>query len=45
VVKAATMPGIRSVEVATTFDLPWTPARMTTDARVELGFGDNNRED
>jgi metal-sulfur cluster biosynthetic enzyme len=42
VVKAATVPGIRSVDVAMTFDPPWTPARMTTDARTELGFANNN---
>ena len=32
------LPGVREVEVAVTFDPPWTPERMTPDARMLLNL-------
>ena len=32
------LPGVRQVEVAVTFDPPWTPERMTEDARLLLNL-------
>jgi metal-sulfur cluster biosynthetic enzyme len=42
VAKAGRVPGIQSVDVVMTFDPPWTPARMTTGARTELGFANSH---
>ncbi|MGJ4944058.1 metal-sulfur cluster assembly factor [Bradyrhizobium sp. HKCCYLS1011] len=42
VARAATVPGIRSVNVVMTFEPPWTPAMMTNEARTELGFANSN---
>ena len=42
VARAATLPGIRSVNVVLTFQPPWTPAMMTNEARTELGFANSN---
>lgn len=33
------VPGVESVEVELTFDPPWTPDRMSDDAKFILGFG------
>ena len=33
------LPGVESVEVELTFDPPWTPDRMSDDAKFILGFG------
>jgi metal-sulfur cluster biosynthetic enzyme len=35
----AALPGVDSVEVELTFDPPWTPDRMSDDAKFILGFG------
>jgi metal-sulfur cluster biosynthetic enzyme len=35
----AALPGVESVEVELTFDPPWTPDRMSDDAKFILGFG------
>jgi metal-sulfur cluster biosynthetic enzyme len=32
------LPGVREVEVAVTLDPPWTPERMSADARMVLGM-------
>ena len=32
------LPGVREAEVAVTFDPPWTPERMTADARMLLNL-------
>ena len=32
------LPGVREVEVAVTFDPPWTPERITPDARMMLNL-------
>jgi metal-sulfur cluster biosynthetic enzyme len=32
------LPGVEEVEVAVTFDPPWTPARMTLEARAMLNI-------
>jgi FeS assembly SUF system protein len=32
--------GVRNVNVELTFDPPWTPERMSEDAKKELGYGD-----
>ena len=32
------LPGVREVEVAITFEPPWTPERMTEDARMLLNL-------
>ena len=32
------VPGVIDVEVAVVWDPPWTPDRMTEEARLELGF-------
>ena len=42
VARAATVPGIRAVDVVMTFDPPWSPAMMTHEARTELGFANSN---
>src|SRR3954454_17977905 len=34
----AALAGVESVEVELTFDLPWTPDRMSEDAKFILGF-------
>lgn len=36
--KVASVPGVREARVDLTFDPPWTPARLTDEARVALGF-------
>ena len=33
------VPGVESVELELTFDPPWTPDRMSEDAKFILGFG------
>ena len=35
----AGLPGVADVEVELTFDPPWTPDRMSDDAKFILGFG------
>ena len=35
----AALPGVENVEVELTFDPPWTPDRMSEDAKFILGFG------
>ena len=35
----AALPGVEKVEVELTFDPPWTPDRMSEDAKFILGFG------
>jgi metal-sulfur cluster biosynthetic enzyme len=32
------MPGVKDVEVEFTFDPPWTPEKMTDEARADLGL-------
>ena len=34
----STLKGVKNVEVEITFDPPWTPARMTEDAKAQLGL-------
>jgi metal-sulfur cluster biosynthetic enzyme len=36
---AADLPGVEDVEVELTFDPPWTPDKMSDDAKFILGFG------
>jgi metal-sulfur cluster biosynthetic enzyme len=36
---AASVPGVESVDVELTWDPPWTPDRMSEDAKFILGFG------
>ena len=36
---AASVPGVEEVEVELTWDPPWTPDRMSEDAKFILGFG------
>jgi metal-sulfur cluster biosynthetic enzyme len=36
---AAELPGVEDVEVELTFDPPWTPDKMSDDAKFILGFG------
>ncbi|MBA3364456.1 MAG: metal-sulfur cluster assembly factor [Actinobacteria bacterium] len=36
---AAAVPGVEDVEVELTWDPPWTPDRMSEDAKFILGFG------
>ena len=36
---AASVEGVEEVEVELTFDPPWTPDRMSDDAKFILGFG------
>ncbi|MBA2521895.1 MAG: metal-sulfur cluster assembly factor [Solirubrobacterales bacterium] len=36
---AASLPGVEDVEVELTWDPPWTPDRMSEDAKFILGFG------
>jgi metal-sulfur cluster biosynthetic enzyme len=33
------IPGVEDVEVELTFDPPWSPERMSDDAKFILGFG------
>ena len=35
----ASLPGVEDVEVELTWDPPWTPERMSDDAKFILGFG------
>ena len=35
----AALPGVEEVEIELTFDPPWTPDRMSDDAKFILGFG------
>jgi metal-sulfur cluster biosynthetic enzyme len=35
----AAMPGVEEVEVELTWDPPWTPEKMSDDAKFILGFG------
>ena len=36
---ASSVPGVENVETELTFDPPWTPDRMSDDAKFILGFG------
>ena len=36
---ASSMPGVEEVEVELTWDPPWTPDKMSDDAKFILGFG------
>jgi metal-sulfur cluster biosynthetic enzyme len=36
---ATRVPGVEGVEVELTWDPPWTPDRMSDDAKFILGFG------
>ena len=36
---ASSVPGVENVEAELTFDPPWTPDRMSEDAKFILGFG------
>jgi metal-sulfur cluster biosynthetic enzyme len=36
---ARSVPGVEGVEAELTFDPPWTPDRMSDDAKFILGFG------
>jgi metal-sulfur cluster biosynthetic enzyme len=36
---AAAVPGVEDVEIELTWDPPWTPERMSDDAKFILGFG------
>ncbi len=36
---AAELPGVEDVEIELTWDPPWTPDRMSDDAKFILGFG------
>ncbi len=38
-VMAATFPDVEDVEVELTWDPPWTPDKMSDDAKFILGFG------
>ena len=35
----AAIPGVEDVEIELTWDPPWTPDRMSDDAKFILGFG------
>jgi metal-sulfur cluster biosynthetic enzyme len=35
----AALPGVENVEVELTWDPPWTPDKMSEDAKFILGFG------
>jgi metal-sulfur cluster biosynthetic enzyme len=35
----AALPGVQNVEVELTWDPPWTPEKMSDDAKFILGFG------
>jgi metal-sulfur cluster biosynthetic enzyme len=36
---ASELPGVEDVEVELTWDPPWTPEKMSDDAKFILGFG------
>ena len=36
---ASELPGVEGVETEVTWDPPWTPERMSDDAKFILGFG------
>jgi metal-sulfur cluster biosynthetic enzyme len=36
---ASSVPGVEDVEIELTWDPPWTPDRMSDDAKFILGFG------
>ena len=36
--RAGAVPGVRDAEVVLTFDPPWDPAKMSDEARLELGM-------
>ena len=36
---ASSVPGVEEVEIELTWDPPWTPDRMSDDAKFILGFG------
>ena len=36
---ASELPGVEDVEVELTWDPPWTPDKMSDDAKFILGFG------
>ena len=35
---AERVPGVRAVDIAMTFDPPWTPSRIEPEIRASLGF-------
>ena len=37
--RAVTDPGVEDVEIELTWDPPWTPEKMSDDAKFILGFG------
>lgn len=37
---AATVPGVTTTEVTVTFDPPWMPSMMSSDAKSALGFAE-----
>lgn len=39
--KLARLPEVREVKVEVVFDPPWTPAKMSDDAKLALGFDTN----
>lgn len=36
--KVKEIAGVRDVEIELTFDPPWTPERMSEEAKIKLGF-------
>ena len=36
---ASELPGVEDVEIELTWDPPWTPDKMSDDAKFILGFG------
>jgi metal-sulfur cluster biosynthetic enzyme len=36
---ASELPGVENVEIELTWDPPWTPEKMSDDAKFILGFG------
>jgi len=36
--RAASVPGIRDAEVDLVWDAPWSPEKMSDEARLELGM-------
>jgi metal-sulfur cluster biosynthetic enzyme len=39
---ACTVPGVKSVDVALTYDPPWRPRMMSPEIRNQLGVGDGD---
>jgi metal-sulfur cluster biosynthetic enzyme len=36
--KVAAVPGVKDVEINLTFEPPWTPDRMSKEAKIQLGL-------